>query len=569
MQKRKRQTGIASFRAAVVSRHFAGWSVWLFLLLLLPCFVSGAQAGSESRAQSFVLPENLATFSLDPAPAPASEAGARSPLQAEVEYAPLPGEAVSAADTLPERSGSGVKGPEEMAAERARNYKLSQASGAPAESGAPRPVAEQANASESTNVMETVLDGAPTIVPDKPQTFRDMVQLALRQSPYFVSSALEVQKRRIDESDSWWKLLPHVLVTTGYVISGPNYQDHADRFDVRFSTGNYDPLAAGFSIQATKLITEVAILGHMKVINEGIYTLAQAFMRLALYNELIKLQEELVALAKHELTYLDNLQKTGGINPLEARISEHRLEMAVLEKEQLEAHRDKVHGDLKTYLGLDADDPLVLDLNNTKDQVLGYFAPEQLTLAEVKAGSLDLKIEKQQREIQEYSVKLAWASFLPKLFFQVRTHDPIDSTTKEDGLYTSVGLTWDVWDWGERYRNVRRQRMGTKQSEARETIKELDLSSEWRSALSMKRSTLASLKLGRAHVELAGLHKRQSEISYQAGTQPFPNYLSQIREYFVVRKEAAHKEFDDAKAMLTLRYLSGDLFNAYIRAKNF
>ena len=577
MQKRTRLT--PHLIRLIPSRFYRGVSFFLLTLMLFSLVFGDAQmlfAGASKVTKGYALPDGLSSRRPAASQAEANTGPEASEAQV-VEYAPLNtqgAEGTAVDDAAP--SSTKLKGPAEKAAERAHAYRISLAGqeAASQKSGAEpeQPVSDQEPGDDAMangkSLEATVAVGSKSVVPDKALNFEECVFLALKQSPYFVESAMQVQLNRIDESDSWYQLLPKFLVSTGYVVTGPNIED-SDRFSLSFSTGSYDPIAAGFSIQATKLVTEVAILVHMKTINKGLFNLGKMFLELSYFDRSIVLQEELVALAKHEKTYLSNLLKTGGTNPLEVRIAEQQVEMALLERESLEAKRDELFEDLKIFLGLGIEDELQLDLQDADDQVLGFFSPSHVTIADVHANSIDLKIQKQRRELQEYNIKLAWANYLPKIYFQARTADPIDKDDADDGLYTSVGFTWTLWDWGERYRNVRRQRMNTRQEVVKENLQELDLTSDWRSGLANRRSSLASMKVAKAEVELAGLRKRQGEISYQAGTQPFPVYLDQIREYFLARKSALDKELDDESAMFDLRYMSGDLFNTYINAQNF
>jgi len=595
--------GPSSSKAPIDAR----WRFVLLSFLIAACWIAmpmtAAASGGVSQLGRF-MPDRLGRGMSSAAKAPQA-AETPAPVDAEsVSYQPLapPTEASdssvspedaaaatpeadhgSAAEAAGAKDADQLLDPAEKAARRAEEFRLTldakdlksetgvSAGDAPADAAEAPADAEPAEtgAEAVTTVDDTMKEraaGGSKVVPDKALNFENCVHLALRQSPYFVDSAMEVQLQRINESDTWYQLLPKLLVSTGYVVSGPDI-DNSDRFSLSFSTGNYDPFTAGFSISAAKLVTQIAILGHMSSINNGLYNLGNMFMTLGQLEQLLVVQDELVSLAMHEKTYLSNLLETGGANPLEVRIAEQQVEMAVLQRESLEARRDELKDDLKIFLGLGVEDNLELDLADSGDQVLGYFRPEDIGVETVRKNNIELKIQQQTREIQEYNIKLAWAKYLPKFYFQARTADPIDKDDADDGLYTSVGFTWTLWDWGERYRNVRRQRLNSRQDLVKENIMELDISSDWRSGLSTKRRTSASLKVARAEVELAGLRKRQGEISYQAGTQPFPAYLAQIREYFLARKEALDKELQDDKAMFELRFMSGDLFNSYINAK--
>ena len=535
--------------------HDKGHGVCLLLLMLLavwslPIFTPAASAALGD--------ENNLTLTRRTAPRIPLEIGISQAEKGDVEYTPIAA-ASGKSGNATQSSGNGIEGPADKAAERAKAYRLSKS----IEDGE----IKGAEATPPDYESGTEVGNTPPVIIDHPLTYDECVNLALKQSPYFVKSAMEIQLKRIDETDSWYRLLPSMLVSTGYVLTTPTASNN--RFSLSFTTGGYDPIAAGFSIEATKLLTEITILGHMMTISQGLYELGQMFIQLGFFDQMLVIQNELVALATHEKTYLNNLLETGGSNPLEVRIAEQQVELAELERERLEALRTEMMADLKQFLGLDAALKLDLDYENYPEQVTGNFMPSEVSTDSVLANSMELKIEKQKREIQEYEVMLAWSRFFPKLYFQTRTADPIDSDEDSDKLYTSVGFTWTVWDWGERTRNIRRQRIKVRKQVVQENLVAMDVRSDWLAGLSAKRRALAALKVARAQVELAGLRKRQSEISYQSGIQPFPVYLKQIRDYFVSRQNALTKELDDDKAMLELRYKSGSLFNSYIDARSF
>ncbi len=407
----------------------------------------------------------------------------------------------------------------------------------------------------------------PSPLPAHPLTFDECARLAIKQSPYFLESALEIKSKEIDHTDSYWKLLPNIVLKTGYVLSTPNKNDN--RYLVNFSSGSWDPVAAGFSIKATKLITEVAILGHIKAIATGLRNIGVIYMTINSLNQLIAAQEELISLAQQEKAYMTNLLSTGGTNPLEIRIAEQQIEVYRLERSRLESERSDLTDDLKLLLGADPDSRLELNLTDVRDQVMGRYSYQATTPIDVRNNNIDLRIAKHMTVISEYGIKLAYARFLPRLYLESRTADPIDNNTNSTGLYTSLGFNWEIWDWGERWRNLDRQRYNTKKARVKESLQEINLESDWRSAIASKERTESAMKLAKAQVELEALKKRQSEISYQAGTQPFPIYLSQIKEYFIARKNALLKELDDAKSEFALRAVAGDLYTSYIDPKSF
>jgi outer membrane protein TolC len=416
---------------------------------------------------------------------------------------------------------------------------------------------------ETSTVIEEPKTPRSFTMPEGPLNFDDCVNLALQQSPYFVQSAMEIKLKQIDETDSWYKLLPDFQLRTGYVIASSGSIDNP--YILNFTTANWDPISASFGIKAAKLVTQVAILGHLKSISSGINNLGGLFMELSGLEQLATCQDELVTLAQKEKDYLTNLLNTGGSSALEIRIAEQQLEIAKLERDKIEADRRERIDKMKTVIGVDVNTNLKLDMKHTREQLLRDFDPSKATLVDVQNNSLDLIIQRHIVLMQEYNIKLAWAKFLPQFYFETRTSDP--SNSSNSGLYSSAGLNWTLWDWGARNRNIGRQELTREKYKVKEDLTSIELGTSFRSALALFGRSQAAVKLAQAEVELAMLRKRQSEINYQGGSQPFPVYLQQVREFFLAKKNSLVKELENVKAAFTIRHLSGDLYNSYIDAK--
>lgn len=542
--------------------RLAGYVVLTALLCFMLVPVSLQAAGTAAPSSGYAMPEML---------------GAKSRKRASREEQPAKKTEQQALDnnkpdaaTVASEEPVKVEGPAEKAAARARAFLQSkEAKGIAAGDKGGKRVGDTTVSASGAEQVENTLNIAEPVVPSGKLNFTQCVHLALKQSPYLVETAMEVQLRRIDESDSMWNLLPKFKVATSYVIADPDQEYQEDeRWDINFLMESWDPIEAGLSIMASQEITKIAILAHMKVINEGLKQLGELFIGLGSIEQMIAIQDELISVSQHQKTFLTNLLDSGSANPLEVRIADQRVEMAILEREQMLAKRDELKENLKTFLGIGEGENLELDLADASNQVHGYFSPSEISVENIKDNSIDMKIESQKRKLAEYQISLAWAAYIPRLKFGFRTPDVVDSDKDtNDGFYTTIGFEWQFWDWGERYRNVRRERLEARKAIASENITGMSVSSDWRTTITRKRSSLAALKVNRALVELAGLRKRQGEISYQAGTQPFPEYLDTIKAYFEARKKAVTSEMDDDMVMLDLRYISGDLFNAYISAK--
>ena len=106
--------------------------------------------------------------------------------------------------------------------------------------------------------------------PGTPLTFEEAVKIALTQSPAFTKSSLEIDIGRLDETDSRYAMVPPLTFRTYYYVNRPSGTGYGKPYSLNFSTDPYNPIGAYFTLQARKLATQAAILGHMGVISNGL-----------------------------------------------------------------------------------------------------------------------------------------------------------------------------------------------------------------------------------------------------------------------------------------------------------
>ncbi len=395
--------------------------------------------------------------------------------------------------------------------------------------------------------------------------FDGLVNLAVRQSPYFTKSALEIEIRRMDESDSRYAMVPPLTFRTYYYVNRPHEVSvfNSQPYSLSFSMEPYNPVGSYLTLQAQKLASQMAILAHLKAISEGLANLGKMFLDLSTLKRLATYQADVVSLARENLTYAQNRQSIGTGTSLEAKLAAQELELAQDEKARLQLSEKRTLGQVKSFLGLKAEQNLNLDLRDARRQVLGSFDPATTTLAEAKGRSYDLKMLELKKHLQGYNVSLAKAKILPNILFTTQTPDPL-SLTSAHGLYVGFGLEVPVWDGFKRIRNVSRQKAIQKQYGAEKDSKESDLGDQWEATQGEVHDAASTLKLAQSQEELARLKERQAEIRYQSGAVQLPDYLEGRKATLEAQKNAAVKLMNYHAAVLRLRLISGDLGHSYV-----
>ena len=75
---------------------------------------------------------------------------------------------------------------------------------------------------EPTGPGSAIHPGAPTLSPSGTLNYEEAVKIALNQSPYLTKSSLEIDVKRLDETDSRYGLFPSIDFRTYYYLNRPS-----------------------------------------------------------------------------------------------------------------------------------------------------------------------------------------------------------------------------------------------------------------------------------------------------------------------------------------------------------
>lgn len=399
-------------------------------------------------------------------------------------------------------------------------------------------------------------------VPTGKLDFEACVRLALQQSPYLTKSSLEIDIRRLDESDSRYTMVPPVTFRSIY------YVNQGDKFNTKpyslsFNTDSYNPFGSYFTLQAQKMATQIAVFAHLDIISHGLERLGKMFLSLAAMKRLTVYQGDLVGLSREALTYAENRQSIGTGTSLGVRVATQEGQLAKNEQERLTLSHKRTLVNLKTFLGLKPEQTVDLDVQGARRQVLGSFDPAVATLEQTKARSYELKALRLKEKMQGYNIMLAKAKVFPSLVFTTQTPDPLSGNPNR-GLYVGLGLEVPIWDGFKRMRNVSRQKAVLKQFSVERDLKENDLTDKWNGLQQDLQGAAGTLKLAQSQEELTRLKERQSEIRYHSGTKPLPAWLEARKANIEAQKNVIAKRLEYEQIILELRQFSGDLGYSYV-----
>ena len=408
---------------------------------------------------------------------------------------------------------------------------------------------------------------AQTPTPGSPLTFEEAVKIAITQSPYFAKSSLDIDIRRLDETDSRYGLVPPLTFRTYYYVNRPSGRGYGHPYSLSFSTDPYNPLGAYFTLQAQKLVTQVAILAHLKSISKGLEGLGAIYLELDFSHRLAACQKDLIQVARENLTYLENRMNIGTATSLEVKMARQQLELALGEQEGIALSLKRSLNGLKNFLGLQSTQDVTPNFRDSRRQVLGSFDPATATLEQAKNRSYELKALEIHKQLQTYNIRLAIAKVFPTILFNTQSPDPLSVNTGY-GLYVGFGLEIPVWDGFKRVRNISRQKAVLKQIGAEKAEKESGLEDKWFDLLGGVQEKSVALKNAQALENLARLKAQQSDVRFQSGGAPLKVVLDSRKEVLAAQKEMLGRSLEYDKAVLKLRENSGDLGYSYVDANS-
>jgi outer membrane protein TolC len=404
----------------------------------------------------------------------------------------------------------------------------------------------------------------PEISPTEPLDFDTCARLAIRQSPFLTKSNLEIQIRHLDEKDSKADFLPSFNFQTRYyptTISQGGVT--SNQYYLNFVSEPYSPVIAYFSLQVRKIITRLAIQNHLKAISEGLHRLGRMFLELDSLTQLAQIQTELIQAAGKNLDFMQEQLKIGQGNALELKVASQELEMARIQHRKLLEGQRKIKEGVRSFLALPADRELRFDLPKSRSQILGNFAAGTDPAEAFKNSSFDYKIQVLKSELQKYKITLAKTKLLPTLLMGAQTPDPL-TLVQSKSMFFFLGANIPVWDGFKRLRDVNRQKIALKQSDAETTEKEIDYKEKWQAAQDNLNDAASELEISQSQLELAVLKAKQQEVRYHTLGEPFPVYLEGEKGVSQARKNIVMKTLDYDQAKLNLRNLANDLVSTYV-----
>ncbi len=407
----------------------------------------------------------------------------------------------------------------------------------------------------------------------QPADFNECVRVALTQSPLLVKSALEIETKRLDEQDAYFQFIPTFQIVTTYYFSQPpliDKDEQADRkpYSLTFSTQSYNPILQYFEVAARHAYIKVAIVEHMKVIEQALATLGTDFLQLATLKKLLALNAQKQKDAKRNLEYYKTRQGLGHVSQLDVQIATTRLDLARDEEQQLKNKNRVLLDHLKYMIGVPFVQKLELNLTNAADQVLEKFDPLTVTDKVIMKNSYDLREIKVKRDLQKKNIALSYVKFIPTFDFGIRSLDTLASNTSyekgaEDQVYPFITLTMPM-DWLTKGRDVARQYKKLEQLDASAKSTEYEIISTVQNSFTQLGTANSNVGYHSTQLKLSQLNCERAKYLYDSGEYTYDQVYEQQDKLNSVKSNLLNAQLERERALLQLRYLSGELRIRYV-----
>jgi outer membrane protein TolC len=401
--------------------------------------------------------------------------------------------------------------------------------------------------------QSAAMEEPASIVPERITDFKTCALANLKRTPQLQRTKIELDIRRLDEDDARWSYLPVLELTSSYYFS-------KDGATISFDTGNYRPWEPYYNLQAQKIISEIVMLKHIQAITQSLYELADTFLQLASLSQADIDYQEIDALLKKKLNYIENRQTTGVTAPIEVEVERQTLAFFNAKHAENLAKRETLLSGLCVALNLP--DPKIFDIDNSLalEQIFGPSGVSALENLPMPVDSIDQQIVSKKQTLQEKKILLAYSRYMPDFSIGVRSPDIINTNTDtEKDYFFYVGMRLTLWDGSKRARDITRQEMLLRQMQYEKKETENNSALEWLQAKMQYNLAKAEYSMSQSseNIKIFNLKKRESE--YKAGIIKFPDLVNQQIEMHTGRVDLIQKELAYNKAGLKLRYLSGQL----------
>ena len=411
--------------------------------------------------------------------------------------------------------------------------------------------------------------------PKKVFSFEDCVFLTIQQSPALVNSAVDIEIKRLAQTDAVWKYLPepHMQFTVSNNLTRYNMDNKdtpSDYGQTRFRVGFYaafpNPMATYFEHQVQTAMVNLAISTHRKAVGKAITKIGEAYMQLQAQQQIVEAQKELLPLGKELVDYWQKVESVDGRQGVSLNLAiQHQRELD-LRLEQTKMKEIMQRTKLKILAGVEPQQRLEVDTRSA-DSVLAGFDGHKLTWEERWPATEDELLLRGQVKLGDYNIMVAWAQYVPTMSIAVNNNPPAGQYQPVSGTEdTFLHLTFDfpLIDWGRRYRGVQTARMNKAQAFHALARQRTDYSNHWLQCEQRVALAQTELKLAKTRLDTASMQFKEAQISFHEGIVQLPDMANKQEDMVQARIAFINADLDYKLAQLEWMTLSNSLAERFL-----
>ena len=406
--------------------------------------------------------------------------------------------------------------------------------------------------------------------PEKRYNFEDCVYLAIQQSPLLVKSSIKIEMSRLKEKDVIWQYAPelHMVLTSAVNLTrynegnANNYGDYGQTvLRARFYATVPDPFTTYFNSKAQQILTNIAVLGHRKAIGMAIWEIADNYLQMRAQNRIRDELAKLPEVAGESATYWKAMNASVGGHTIDMDKALQNEKQVALRQEKTKHISKKIHMRLKTLLGLSSDQRLETDLQDNA-AIFRDFDGSKLHWEDRWTLGEEYLSEKMGIMLQDYNIMLAWAQYIPTVYFDVNSNPPAGQAQPYGGredVFLHFGFDFTLLDWGRRYRGVQEARMNKALAFQSMAEKRTKYENAWSQCRQEYEMALTDMELARGDLRSAELELQKTDIEYKGGTLTLPALAERKEAVIKARVALIEAELAVRQAELKWMHLSGVL----------
>jgi outer membrane protein TolC len=200
-------------------------------------------------------------------------------------------------------------------------------------------------------------------------------------------------------------------------------------------------------------------------------------------------------------------------------------------------------------------------VDDLPDPPAPFTVTAKAALEEAKATRPEIAAARERSAQASKAEEVATAQLFPNIVaLATYQHTEGQSTFQpKNAFFIGGSLSWDIWDWGKSWENIKEAEYKAEQSRIGETVLHDQIAFDVRRRLSELQTTYASLDVARSALEAAEEAFRIQEVSYREGSATTTDVLDTQTEVSRARSSYAQARYEYYLAQAGLARAVGQL----------